>query len=321
MQQLLILLSLVALGHLNANPIESDYGTFYDEAREREVPYKVYYPEVLEAAHPVVIFSHGLGGSREGGAYLGEWLAEHGYITFHVQHIGTDQSIWEGKPRSEIMEAMREATRDPGAAQNRYKDIPFVVDELERLNEEDKRFAGRLDLEALGMMGHSYGGRSTLAAAGERIGRRYSSVKEPRIKAGLVLSPNAPSHRRWDPERAYKDIDIPLFHMTGTEDGDPLGRIPDFTPELRERPFKEISGPPQFLLVLDEADHATFGGRRLGKQTEREKDPQHIEVIRDAALHFFNAYLRDDEAALEYLKSDYVDTLNSLDRFDVKDIP
>lgn len=41
-----------------------------DEGREREIPLRVYLPGERSPA-PVVLFSHGLGGSREGNAYLG----------------------------------------------------------------------------------------------------------------------------------------------------------------------------------------------------------------------------------------------------------
>lgn len=50
-----------------------------DPARDREIPIKVYLPEGEEPV-PVVLFSHVLGGSREGAAYLGQYWAEQGYV-------------------------------------------------------------------------------------------------------------------------------------------------------------------------------------------------------------------------------------------------
>ena len=49
----------------DAARVETIYGEWRDDARDRTVPYKVY---LLTATHdpaPIVIFSHGLGGSRE----------------------------------------------------------------------------------------------------------------------------------------------------------------------------------------------------------------------------------------------------------------
>ena len=42
---------------------------------------------------PVVLFSHGLGGSREGYGYLGSYWAAHGYVAVHLQHIGSDETM------------------------------------------------------------------------------------------------------------------------------------------------------------------------------------------------------------------------------------
>ena len=45
--------------------------TVRDEARKRDVPLGVYSPAAIDPA-PVVLFSHGLGGSRENNSYLGK---------------------------------------------------------------------------------------------------------------------------------------------------------------------------------------------------------------------------------------------------------
>ncbi len=71
-----------------------------DEARKRLVPIKVYYPAPpSECSHPVIVFSHGLGGSREGCEYLGRMWASHGFVSIHPQHHGSDETVWRGKLR------------------------------------------------------------------------------------------------------------------------------------------------------------------------------------------------------------------------------
>lgn len=50
-----------------------------DASRDRIIPIKVYLPAEKRPA-PVVLFSHGLGGSREGSAYLGRHWAARGYV-------------------------------------------------------------------------------------------------------------------------------------------------------------------------------------------------------------------------------------------------
>jgi len=68
-----------------------------DTARGRSLPLKVRVPDGADKV-PLVIFSHGLGGSREGGKAWGEHWAQHGYLVIHVQHPGSDDSLWKGHP-------------------------------------------------------------------------------------------------------------------------------------------------------------------------------------------------------------------------------
>ena len=66
-----------------------------DGARERTLPLKIRVPEG-DARVPLVIFSHGLGGSRDGGKAWGEHWSGNGYLVIHVQHPGSDESLWKG---------------------------------------------------------------------------------------------------------------------------------------------------------------------------------------------------------------------------------
>ena len=56
-----------------------------------------------------MLFSHGLGGSREGSAFLGKHWAARGYVVVFLQHPGSDESVWKSKPFAERMPAMRQA--------------------------------------------------------------------------------------------------------------------------------------------------------------------------------------------------------------------
>jgi dienelactone hydrolase len=292
------------------------YGNFYDESRKRDVPYKVYYPDELNGTYPVIIFSHGLGGSVEAAEYLGEHLSQNGYVCFHVQHIGSDESVWKGaKTIKEVMKRLKESIKDYENAVNRFKDIPFVVDEIYKLNRNSELFKGHLDTLNIGIIGHSYGARSVLIAAGERIGKKGFSFKEPRIKVGIPLSPNTPDNPPKDLSTLYKDINIPLFHITGTEDGDPLNRKDDYSPAERTLPYRNIKFSPQYLLVLYKAVHMTFSaGRRLSND-----DPyydEHIESVKKGVTSFLNCNLKKNDTDGTWLKSEYKNTLNSKDTFE-----
>ena len=77
----------------------------HDSARGRDVPLRVYLPSDRAPA-PVILFSHGLGGSRAGSAFLGVHWAARGYAAVFVQHPGSDDSVWKDLPAAERLQSM-----------------------------------------------------------------------------------------------------------------------------------------------------------------------------------------------------------------------
>lgn len=274
---------------------------FTDTKRKRTVPYKLYRPEMLNGKLPVVFFSHGLGGSREGAPYLGRHLASYGFLAFHIQHPGSDGSLIEGATRpGQVARALKKAARDWRAGIDRYEDVEFVIDSVKKLRKGKGLLRGHVDMKRIGFSGHSYGARTTLAVAGEKMGRRGRSFKDKRIKAAIAYSP-ALARRSKDPESALSPIDIPLFHMTGTEDATPgLG----LTAEDRQKPFAVIASSPQYLLVLEGGDHGVFNGERL-RGGPRPTDEAQWRIIKGASLAFWQAYLNDDKKARRWLDEDF----------------
>jgi predicted dienelactone hydrolase len=104
--------------------------TWTDEARRRDLPLRIRLPESGRRL-PVILFSHGLGGSRSAGAEWGEQWAGHGFAVIHVQHPGSDGSIWRDKPPGERMAGLKGGA-DLQQFLARIADIKFVVAELGR---------------------------------------------------------------------------------------------------------------------------------------------------------------------------------------------
>jgi len=282
--------------------VESVLGTWHDAARERDVPYKLYLPAGAPGARAVVVFSHGLGGSREAAGYLGQHLASWGYVAVHIQHPGSDESVWAGLVgREAVIAALKEAVKDVRVSLDRFRDVPFVVDQLELMTAPGGALAGRLDLTRLGMSGHSFGAVSTMIAAGQKIGRggRYQ-FKEPRFKAAIAYSPNKPMGRV-SLEEAYTDMTLPMLHFTGTEDMNPLD--PDQPASDRQIPFRTIPAPGQYLIVIQGGDHAVFGGRER-RDGARPDDARDHRLIQEASIAFWDAYLSGDAAALAWLRGE-----------------
>jgi len=317
MRRLLLALLFVSANASMAADFDDRSGILTDTARDRKIPYKIYYPKPLQGRYPVIIFSHGLGGSREGNEQLGKHLASHGFVMVHIQHEGSDEALLGGiRDRRALQARLSQSLRNPTNAQNRFLDVPFTVAELARVDEQDKVLKGHLDLQRLGMAGHSYGAVSTMVAAGERVGVQLLSYKVPTIRAGLVLSPSAPRELA-NAERIYADVNIPLFHMTGTRD-ESLVDARNVSAADRVIPYRKLAIPNQYLLVLDQAEHMTFSGRRVGTRIEADQDKRHLVAVLNGSLQFFNAYLGADKNAEKWLRTEYKKSLDPKDTFEFK---
>jgi predicted dienelactone hydrolase len=269
-----------------------------DAKRNREVPVKIYYPKNGDGKSPVIIFSHGLGGTREGYEYLGRHWASHGYVSVHLQHIGSDDSAWRGQG-AQIMQAMRQAAADPSNAINRPLDVRFAIDQMEKLNkQDDSPFKGRLDLENIGMAGHSFGAYTTLAVAGQtfvlpRGGEQQFA--DPRVKAAIAMSAPVPRNKE-QRAKAFSSIKIPCLHMTGTEDTSPIN---DTTAEERLIPFQHAKLADAYLINFKGGDHMIFSGR--GRMRAKPSDARFQELIRQSAIAFWDGYLKGDAKAKAWL--------------------
>jgi predicted dienelactone hydrolase len=257
-----------------------------DTGRQRSIPVLVYLPSQKSPA-PVALFSHGLGGSREGSGYLGRHWAARGYIAVFVQHPVSDTSVWQ--------EAMKQAA-SPQNFLLRVKDIPAVLDQLQRWNEtEDHALAGRLDPRRIGMSGHSFGAVTTQAVSGQRMGRGNISFTDSRIKAAIAFSPSSP--RGGNPKQAFGSVKIPWMLMTGTKD---IALIGGADMQSRLAVFPALPPGHKYELVLHGAEHSAFTERPLPGDTEK-RNPNHHRVILALSTAFWDTWLCEDAAAKAWL--------------------
>lgn len=307
------------------------YQDWQDAKRDRKLPIKLYLPEgILFIApqkksnpssdpriavssssnrsaktsglskYPVVIFSHGLGGSRDAAVYLGQSWMQHGYIAVFVQHPGSDSSVWQsakGQGKEAAMANMHMAAN----ARNlvlRAQDIQFVIDQLETMNKEDPVLKGKLDLSRIAVAGHSFGAGTSLAVAGQNMGilRDNPIYQDPRIKSAIYLCPPVTARAKVDPEKAYGTIKIPGLLLTGSEDNSIIG---DTSAKERRIPFDGIKAPHQYLVNFWGADHATFGGRSF--RNPKESDEGYHKMIEELTLKFLDASLNDNQEAWQWL--------------------
>jgi predicted dienelactone hydrolase len=278
-----------------------------DVPRNRTVPVKIYYP-TGPGLFPVIIFSHGLGGSRDGYGYLGDNWSRHGYVSVHLQHIGSDDSVWRGGGG---IQALKLAMNGKTALDRAY-DVSFAIDQLESLNKTaTSPLYGKLDLSKIGMAGHSFGANTTLLVSGLRL--LGTSYLDKRIKCAVALSSPPPTGKNYG--AIYGAITIPIFHMTGTNDVSPIDTR-NFTAQQRRIPFDNIKGADGYLTTFAGGDHMVFSGQRRGAPVA--SDERNHLLIQESTTAFWDAYLKDDAQALAWLRNDYAGELGASGTFEQK---
>jgi dienelactone hydrolase len=100
--------------------------------------------------YPVVIYSHGLNGTRQWPSQMAEELASHGYVVMAPDH----PDCWA----TEFPDGRYLARTGGTDVNGRLKDMTFLLDELARLDQGDPLFASRLDLDRIAVSGQSAGG-------------------------------------------------------------------------------------------------------------------------------------------------------------------
>jgi predicted dienelactone hydrolase len=284
-----------------------------DIERTRSLPLRIYLPRDRNPA-PVILFSHGLGGSRDGNAYLGTHWAASGYVVVFLQHPGSDAAVWQGVPPADRRAALKGAA-DIENFIARVRDVPVVLDALERWNSESgDELAGRMNLQRIGMSGHSFGAITTQAVAGQQFLRGGHNFTDPRIDAALMMSPSAP-RRGGRIESAFENVRIPWLLMTGTRDTAVIG---DATVDSRLAVFPALPAGRKFELVLDRAEHSAFSDRALPGDREP-RNPNHHRAILALSTAFWDAWLKDDVAAQRRLQSEAArSALEAADRWQWK---
>ena len=244
-----------------------------DVSRTRQVPARLYWPANVSSGRvPLIVFSHGLGGSRSGYTYLARRWAAQGVASLHVQHIGSDTSLWRGNPFTAV-DRVQAAAQDSEAAA-RVGDLRFALDRV--LSKETGPYAVLVDRRRIIAAGHSYGANTALLAVGARVIRdgRWLGFRDPRYRAAIVIS--APAfYRETDLAGVLAKITVPTLHVTATED---IIAIPGFRspPSDRSAIFSATPGKRNLLAVFEGASHSVFsdrpftgGGPRLNRMVKR----------------------------------------------------
>ena len=231
------------------------------------VPGDLYLPQAASSPVPVIVISHGVAEDRTTYAYLAQHLASYGFAVATLEHVGGDTN--------RLRKYFSGLAPAPKATEllERPRDVSFLLDELERQAQSDPTLR-QIDVQQVGLVGHSLGGYTVLALAGaqlnfDRLKRDCNpnrsvnislllqcrakelkpqpyALKDPRVKAIFAISP---LNSTIFGQQGMSQIRVPVFLMGGSDD--------IVTPAVPEQiyPFTWLQTPDKYLAILDKGTH------------------------------------------------------------------
>jgi predicted dienelactone hydrolase len=280
----------------------------HDARRNKDVHMRIFYPEGA-GQFPVIVFSHGAGGSQNCCEELTQHWASYGYVTIQPTHDDSaTQRRNAGEENVRFMQAVRDALKQPALWESRPQDISFVLDSLGELQKRVAGLSGKIDERHVGVGGHSMGSFTAEAVAGatvDLLGKVATSFADPRVKAALALSPQGPGQFGLT-QTSFQSLRIPFLGVTGSQDS--LGPLANVA--WHEKPYDLSPAGDKYFLNIAGANHMSFITARAASFGRGQQAPEILDYTNSAALAFWDAYLKHDSSGREYLRSENMQTFS-----------
>lgn len=301
-----------------------------------------------EGPYPLIVFSSGYTGCGIQSVFLTEHLASLGFVVAAPDHSdaffcssnkGRCKANWAlaglaGIGPAEAKDRFKEVRALLSGADWRYRtdEVSAAIDSMLAENSRaGSAFAGLIDPDSIGVMGHSLGGWTAFAIGGVEIScvdedpagteggavkaldfpglcssevfsGKTTSLRDPRVKAVLGLSPSVWAFPNNEGEPA---LEIPTMMITGASMDINLADIRD---------TYDHSPGPRYELILKGVDHMTVsdlaaavGVTKLIFSGSVFHYPEKKEIFMNYAGGFFRAYLKGDQPAREYIGESHYD--------------
>lgn len=230
----------------------------------------------IDRPMPLLAFSHGNSGLRQQSTFLTTHLASWGFVVVAPDHVGNTFS--------EMLALTTDAERREAHVRARAQRPHDIAAALRALLDEGLEAKGRPPIRAtaVGVLGHSYGG--------------WTSLKLPALEARVrAICCLAPASEPFVGRRAFEASELPMPSEISTlvlAAGDDV--LVDF--ETSIRPLYERLGTSARLETLDRADHFHFcdGLELLHRMHENNPRPGQVrptrplaELLGEAETHAF----------------------------------
>jgi predicted dienelactone hydrolase len=266
-----------------------------DAKRNKELQVRIQYP-AGKGPFPVIVWSHGAGGSKDNYTPLTEYWASHGFITIQPTH--SDSRSLAAKATDPV------SFRD---WQSRPADISFILDSLSELEKREPALQGHFEAKRIGVGGHSFGANTAQLTGGAKafLFGGQKSFADPRVTAVMLLSGQGPGEMLR--ETSWESFTRPMLVMTGSADGPTRTGQPA---AWRKKPY-ELSPPgDKYLVWVEGLDHGFGGITGVNFNPKNRPNPDHVRYTKIVTLAFWDAYLNEKQEARAYIESDKLQTLS-----------
>lgn len=263
--------------------------------------------------YPLVIFSHSSGAGRRSATFLCTHLSSHGYIVGALDH---SEIVAAELARNANETPEQKSARWQALIASRVPDVLFLLNHLlgnaSPFGDEVSKLEARVDQNQIGIVGHSFGGWTALAA----------TEVEQRIQAVVALAPGGSSQPRPGilPVKLNfkRGREVPALYLVAENDVSlPLAGMYEL--------FERAPAPKQ-MFILRRADHMHFMDeveamheavrtmpwsgelawmpKEMLPIAELSSGEQAHLFVRGLTLCHFDAVLKQEEKAQQFLESD-----------------
>ena len=214
-------------------------------------PLMVYEPAAAKTCPPLLLVSHGAGGSEQGLRYVGEALSADGWRVVVMGHRESGLPVLKQDLRSDGFKGgITALVTDAPAYRPRFLDIDAALAWSEQ----------RCHASFKALLGHSMGAITVMLEAGAH--NKLGLAPKGSFDAYVALSPEGPGPVF--PEGAWAPIAAPTLLVTGTRD---QGLGGDY--RWRMQAFDGLGPGCRWLAVVDGANHMNLGGGQFAAGAQK----------------------------------------------------
>ena len=308
-----------------------------DPQRQRQIAANLYQPDSQQPT-PLLVISPGLASDRSESIFveLAEHLASQGFTVAVIEHPNSNTQQLEN-----LLQGLAREVMEPSEFVDRPRDVSYLLDELTRRNQSNQ-WHNRIDLQRIGVIGHSFGGYTAFALIGAEINfanlrqicapRRFDltaanvslllqcealklpekpyQLHDKRIQSAFVFNPVGSAVFG---EVGLRQVKTPVFMVSGSNDS--------IAPPLLEQvcPFTWLTNSPKYLAMIQGGthDYATpkspqnplftlLGSTPVDSTSARE-------YLKLLSLDFFKTHTQPHPSSPTLLMSEYAPTLKQSD--------